>query len=162
ILTDTGCFKYSNTSSNTHIIAAHMIDAGASHAKINNELFDTKSKARLELEKEVISGLEYYFDNRCAVIHISNYLLEKTGASDEEIEGLSAIPRQIEGVEVGITLREKENGYKISMRTTAYVSACEICKSLGGGGHARAAGCFIEGNLEEVTKKIVSEVGKYF
>ena len=162
VLTDTGCFKYSNTSAITHIIAARMIEAGADYAEINKDLFDTKSKSRLLLEKEVINNLKYYFDDKCAVINISQELLEKTGANEFEIDGLSALPRQIEGVEVGITLREKEDGYKISLRTTSYVNACEICKALGGGGHARAAGCFIEGDLETVTKTIIEEVRKHF
>lgn len=161
VLTDTGCFKYSNTSANTHIIAAKMIEAGADYAEINRKLFDTKTKSRLLIEKEVIEGLQYYFDNKCAIINISDELLKRTGVSDDEVDGLSALPRQIEGVEVGVTLKEKDCGFKVSLRTTSYIDACEVCKALGGGGHARAAGCFIKGDLETAIKKVVNEVGKY-
>lgn len=160
VLTDSGCFKYSNTSANTHIVAAKLIEAGCDYAKINKDLFDTKSRARLAIEKEVIDGLEYHFDNKCAVITITEDMLKRTAVEEGETEGLAALPREIEGVEVGITLKEKDGGFKVSLRTSELIDASEVCKSLGGGGHARAAGCFLEGSAENAKAVLLEKISK--
>ena len=82
-------------------------------------------------------------------------MLSRTGAVESELDGLASIPREIEGVQVGITLREKVGGYKISLRTGAAIDASVICAVFGGGGHARAAGCFIADTLENSRKMII-------
>ncbi|MBQ1717420.1 MAG: bifunctional oligoribonuclease/PAP phosphatase NrnA, partial [Ruminococcus sp.] len=81
---------------------------------------------------------------------------KKVGVGDGELEGLASIPRQIEGVEIGITMREKEpNVFKISVRANErLVNAAQFCARFGGGGHAAAAGCRIKGTLAEVTAKL--------
>lgn len=158
ISTDTGCFKYSNATAQTHRIAAELMDLGVDHAKIDRLMFDVKSKARIEMERRVIAGLEYFCDHKGALIYFTRQMLEETGANEAELDGLSVIPRQIEGVEVGVTLREKEEGFKVSLRTNEYLDASAICASLGGGGHVRAAGCFVSGSLEEAKRKVVAAI----
>ena len=161
LITDSGCFKYTNTTANTHLVAAELIKLGCDYGQINKKMFDTKTRARLAMEKEAIESLEYFFDNKCAVMTVTDEMLKRTAASDGDMEGLAALPREIEGVEVGITLRQKGNGFKVSFRTGESVNASEICQSLGGGGHARAAGCFIEGsaqNAKEILLKKIEEV----
>lgn len=159
ICTDTGCFKYSNTTASTHRIAADMIDAGASYKMINRIMFDTKSPARIVVERAVYNSIEYFFDGKCALCVISQSLMQESGADEYEIEGISALPRQIEGVEVGITMRENFDGsYRVSIRTSDNVDASELAKMLGGGGHARAAGCRIGAPLDKAKKLLIDKV----
>ena len=161
ITTDTGCFRYSNVTSETHRIAAQMIDLGADHAKINRLMFETHSVARIAVEKLVMDTLEYYFEKKVAMILISNDMIKKTHANEDDLEGISSIPRTIEGVEVGVTFREEaENTYKISMRTHENINASEICGALGGGGHARAAGCTVYGSYAQAKQMVLAQLQK--
>ncbi len=155
IITDTGCFKYQNTTPKTHIIAARLIECGADYYNINRIMFDTKSLARLQVERQAIDSVEMYFDGKCAVMSVTADMQTKT--TPDELEGITPLPRQIEGVLVGITVREKAAGkYKCSVRTHEPIDASAICALLGGGGHNRAAGCEILGTLDEAKKKMVA------
>lgn len=159
ITTDTGCFKYSSVSANTHRTAAALIEFGADYAEINRFLFDTKSKSRILIEQHVLNTMEFFYDDMVALIAISNKTIEETNAIESDLDGVSALPRTIEGVKIGITIREKStNCHKISLRTTNDIDASEICKAFGGGGHQRAAGCLIEENYETVKQMIVKAV----
>ncbi|MEG1779194.1 MAG: DHH family phosphoesterase [Oscillospiraceae bacterium] len=162
ISTDTGCFRYTNTTAHTHLTAAKLIEAGADHAEINRTMFETKSRSRVEIEKQVYNKLEYFFDQRCAMVCITNEMLEAVGITNEELEGITSLPRQIEGVEVGITIRERNDNseYKISVRTNSYMNASTLCSKLGGGGHAKAAGCTVLGTLEEAKNQILAAVAE--
>lgn len=160
--TDTGCFRYSNTTSQTYRMAADLVDAGADGGKINRVMFETKTKSYVSLEKLVMDTLEMYYDGRCAIISLTYDMYEKSGSDESETDPLASKTRQIEGVDVGVFIREKQDGtFKISLRTLESVNASEVCKKLGGGGHARAAGCQFEGTLEEAKKRIIEVVGEY-
>lgn len=159
IATDTGCFRFENTTPRAHVIASELMALGIPFAKINRELFEIKSKARLMVEQLVINSMETYLDEKCAVIAVTAEMIEQTGLAPEEFEGLASIPMQVEGVEVGVTIKEKESGkYKISMRSAESVNVSEICGKLGGGGHIRAAGCTAEGELSQVKMKLLSVI----
>ena len=106
-----------------------------------------------------LDQMRFYHDGRVAVMVISNDMVAKSGAQENDLEGLPPIPRQIEGVWVGITLRQKEDGnYKISVRTGTHADASAICTLLGGGGHNRAAGCAVDGTLEKAKAAILQAV----
>lgn len=142
ISTDTGCFRFSNTTAKTHRIGADLIEVGIDTAEINRIMFETKSRIRIELEKMALDAMDFHFNDQCAVITVTREMYEKTGCKDEDLEGITSISRSIEGVLVGVTLREREEGgFKISVRTYPPIDASEICKRVGGGGHVRAAGC---------------------
>ncbi len=159
IATDTGCFKYANAGALAHRIAADCIDLDIPFEMINRINFDTKSRARIELERMALDQMRFYHDGRVAVMAITNAMVEKSHAGENDLEGLPPIPRQIEGVWVGITLRQKPDGnYKISVRTGTHADAAAICATLGGGGHNRAAGCATDGTLEEATAAILQAV----
>ena len=163
VSTDTGCFKYSNTTSKTLRVAAELLDLGVDAAPINKVMFDTKSKKQLMLEREVYDTLSFCADGRCAIIAVTRDIMNRVGVGDDGLEGLAQIPRMIEGVEIGITMREKKDGgFKISVRANErLVNAAQLCARFGGGGHAAAAGCRIEGTLGEVTdilKKTAEEL----
>ena len=159
IATDTGCFKYSNTTPLTHRMAAALMEAGAHAEFINRAMFDIKSRARLSLEQQALQSIEFFANDRIAVMKITEEMLKTSGACEGDLEGLSPLPRQIEGVWVGATLRRKEDGnYKVSVRTGAHADAAEICALLGGGGHARAAGCTLSGSDEEVIGQLLTAI----
>ena len=160
VSTDTGCFRYSNTTGHTHAVAGRMFKAGCDFVMINRAMFEVKSFSRIAIEREVLNTLELYFDNRCAVVCITKDMLIRTGAEESELEGVAAMPREVEGVLVGITLRQRDNGYKISVRSGEEVDASVLCGKLGGGGHRCAAGCFIEGDLDIAKKTILELVSK--
>jgi phosphoesterase RecJ-like protein len=139
--TDTGCFKFSNTTANTHRVAAKCLDTGLDGGEINRALFETKSRARYEIERMLFRDMKFYKDGKIAVALITREAKESTGADWDDLDAIAGIPRQIEGVEVGLTLTElKDGSTKLSARTTKEVDAAAICSQLGGGGHLRAAG----------------------
>lgn len=159
IATDTGCFRYTNTNAHTHLCASRLISLGADNGKINRLMFETKTRTYAKLEKLALSSLEMHFDGRCALMCVTADMFRQSGSDETECDGISALPRQIEGVEVGVTIREKEPGsYKVSVRTNEPVDACEICRKLGGGGHARASGCTVDGTLEQVKQIILNTI----
>ncbi len=161
ISTDTGCFRYSNASPETHRIAASLLECGARAAEINRAMFETKSRAAVELLKHVYGDMEFYHDGRCAVLCLTRALLEETGAGESELTGVSSFVRQVEGVLIGLTLQERgENEYKVSMRSNAPASAQAVCARFGGGGHKFAAGCTIHAPLEEAKAQIVAACGE--
>jgi len=157
IATDTGCFKFSNTTATTHRIAANLIEKGIDAGEINRIMFDTKSFARLDLERRVIEKMEILDDGKIAVLVLTAEMQE--GLTPDDLEGINALSRQIEGVIVGITLREKEaNRFKASVRTYDPVDASVICRNLGGGGHIRAAGCELKMPFDEARDTILAAV----
>ncbi|MBE6783662.1 MAG: bifunctional oligoribonuclease/PAP phosphatase NrnA [Ruminococcaceae bacterium] len=162
ITTDTGCFRYSNTTSQTYMMAAKLVEHGADGPLINRIMFETKTKSYVILEKLVMDTLEMHFDGRCALVHLDYDMYEKSGSDESETDPIASKTRQIEGVCVGIFLREKEDGsFKISLRTLEEVNASEVCRKLDGGGHARAAGCQCDGPFENAKEKILAAVGEY-
>lgn len=156
VATDTGCFRYSNTTAKTFRTAADMLSFGIDLGEINRIQFETKTKEYAEIEKMALSGMQTYFDGKCAMIVLTNEMYIKSGALDSETQALSSLPRQIEGVCVGITMKEKEEGlFRISIRTNAPADASEIASHLGGGGHKMAAGCSFRGTKEEAVKTVL-------
>ncbi|MDR2656120.1 MAG: DHH family phosphoesterase [Oscillospiraceae bacterium] len=163
ISTDTGCFKFSNTSPNSHVIAAEMMKLGAPVRIINYLMFEKKSKGRFAVERTVYSTVEFFFDGRCSLVHIPLELIASAGTNSYEIEGIAAVPRQIEGVEIAFTLFERSDGsYRVSVRSSDDFDSSGIAKAFGGGGHFAAAGCTVAGNFEEVRSRLLAETGKLF
>lgn len=159
ISTDTGCFQYSNTTSETHSITAELMKLGASTEKLNENLFLIKTPKKLELEKIIYKNLEFKFDSRCAITYVTLYEMNKIGISDNELDGIASIPIRIQGVKIGITLREKtENCFKVSVRTSSNINANDFCENFGGGGHAKAGGFSISGDLGDVKNQISNKI----
>ena len=159
ITTDTGCFRYPNATPATYRTAADLMEKGADAAEINRVMFDTKSRARLEMERLAMDTMEFFEDGRVAMMEISCAMVEKTGALDSDLDGLSAIPRQIEGVLVGVTFRQRsDGGYKVSLRTQPPIDAAAICSHFGGGGHRGAAGCSFTVPLSEAKQQMLEVI----
>lgn len=161
ICTDTGCFKFSNVSSKTHKIAAELMGFGADAHKINFKMFTQKSVARLELERLVIENLEYFYDGKCTIVFVTSDMMQIAGADEDTFDGIAAMAVCPEGVEIGITVKEKDlNEYKASVRTNSFVDASKFCEYFGGGGHKRAAGFKISGDIQTVKSEILDRLKK--
>jgi phosphoesterase RecJ-like protein len=163
VSTDTGCFRFSNTSAKSHAIAAELMTRDFNVAKINYLMFEMKTRKRIELEQKAYAGIEYFFDNTCAVITLTRDMLADIDTADTA--NVSVLPKQVEGVRVGVLIKERsscENGdrWKVSVRTNMSIDAQEICRALGGGGHIRAAGCKMTGPLGEIRERVLAEVRK--
>lgn len=157
--TDTGCFKYSNVTVRTHRIAAELIEYGADHSKINEKMFDTKSMNSIMLERMCYEALECFADGKIAVITVTQEMFEKSGTDKSVLDAIKPITRQIEGVKIGITVKENENGaVGVSIRTDEDYDASLICAHFGGGGHIRAGGCELKDTPENVKTKVVDYI----
>ena len=160
IITDTGGFQYSGVSPDTFEFAGQILRKGVNISKICQRVLRNKTKANCELTKLLYDRMEFYEDGKISISYITVEDLKNVNASMGDDEGLVEIERDIDGVEVGILLKEKEgtNGYKVSMRSKEELNVAEICLLLSGGGHKRAAGCFVSGTLEEAKAKILKTV----
>ncbi len=155
VSTDTGCFKFSNVTSRTLRVAASCLDAGADAALLNRKYFELRSQSRMKLDGEIQSGMKFFENGRIALVLISRDIIREYNITNDDLDGISGIPRTIEGVEVGITVTERDEGCKVSVRTGAEADASQICKKFDGGGHKCAAGCTLKYPLEEVGMKLV-------
>ncbi len=145
VSTDTGCFVYSNTTSNTHRVAADLMTYGDFYREVNKRCFRTKTRARLTLESMLMAGMEFYDDGATAIASLTLSMMEQAHAGEADAEDLAAFTGQIEGVQVAATLRELAPGrVKVSLRTDASLDANRVCALLGGGGHAAASGATVE------------------
>ena len=161
ISTDTGCFCYSNTTERTHQYAAAVMPY-CDWRMINYVNFVVKTRGKLMLERMVYDNMHFCADGACALIYTIARTCERLGISDDEMEGLASIPRQIEGVKMGITMREKAGGvFKISVRTNDGIDAAAFCKQFGGGGHPAAAGCSVEGDRETVMELMTKSAEEF-
>ena len=160
ISTDTGCFRYASATAESYRIAADLIEAGADNGRINRVMFETKTKTYARLERLALESMRFYLDERVAIITVTQEMYHLTGSNEQETEGLAPLTRQIEGVEVGITIREKPDGTcKASLRTFESVNAAEIAKAFGGGGHPQAAACNLDMDVKTARAKLVEKCG---
>lgn len=158
ITTDTGCFRYSSVTSNTLRSAAELVDFGADSAMINRVMFETKTKTYAALERLAIEGMRFYEDDRICVITITQDMYDKTGSSELETEAIAPLTRQTEGVEIGLTIREKPDGScKCSVRTYESVDASVLAGAFGGGGHKQASACRFDCGVEDAKKMLLEK-----
>ena len=160
ISTDTGCFRYSNTNEHTFLCAAHLYRAAAPGDiwRINRALFETRTRTRLKLECFAAEHTAFFLDGKLAVLSISLDLMHMLGASYEELETLVSFIRTVEGVEVAIVLKEREEGvFKVSVRSEESFDASAFCQEFGGGGHFAAAGCTIRDTLSNARDALVKK-----
>ena len=150
ISTDTGCFRFGNTTARTFRTAAQAVEHGADIAPINRTLFEIKTRGRLQLEARIMEHMEFYADGRVAICCLPQTWVEELQVTEDDLDSISGFPRTIEGVEIGVMIRNSEPGKaKLSVRTAPGYDASAYCARLGGGGHAAAAGCAVPGTLED-------------
>lgn len=161
ISTDTGKFSYDSVTGQTHRIVAELIDTGLDFNKININLYESISLEKMRLDIEALSSLTTYHDNKVGVVKVTQKMLEKTGTTMEDSNGIVEQIRKIKGIEVACLLKEnKKNEVKVSMRSKEYYNVAEVCELFGGGGHIRAAGCTINESINKSEKLIIDAIGK--
>lgn len=161
ISSDTGSFRYSNTTARTHEIVGKLYEVGVDAANINIELYQSTSLNKFNLFNRAMSEIEFCFDNKVGIVLVTEEMVEKAGASMEDTEGLVESVRDIKCVELAILLKEKENETKISMRSKKVVNVSELCSEFGGGGHIRASGATIKANIRDAKVQVMEKVEKY-
>ena len=160
ISSDTGCFKYSNVTPRTHRIAAELIERGANAPEINRLLFDVKTAEILAAEGYVASHIRRSDDGRIAWVTVTDATRDELGLLDEHFETAIDVVRSLEGVEIAIAVKQSPDGkYKVSLRSTG-LDVAKVAATLGGGGHARAAGCSLETPTAEDAARIAVDAVK--
>ena len=162
IITDTGGFQYAGVTAETFEFAAELLQKGVNISNVYQKVLSTKTRAHFELSRLVSGRMEFFENGKIAFTYMNRKDEENAGAEEGDHEGLVEIGRNIEGVEVSVFIREKEgeNLYKVSLRSREYVNVSDVALMLGGGGHVKAAGCLVQGTIEEVKEKVLSEIKK--
>jgi phosphoesterase RecJ-like protein len=156
LLTDTGGFRYSNTTPKVLRIAAELVETGIEAHKIADAVLETVTMEQLLLLRKALSTLRRSDDGLVAWMSLSRQETEAFLHSHEDLDGIVNYARNILGVDVGILFREtEEQTVKVSLRSREFVDVGKVAKSFGGGGHARAAGCTFHGSLKEAEEKIL-------
>ena len=162
IIGDTGSFRYSNTNPETFRVAAELVEHGADPAEISEALFESEPLRKLKLIGLVLPTLDVSDDKKIASVFADKKMFAETGARREDTEGIVNIPRSIKGIEVALLFREETGSdgslWKVSFRSKGAVDVAKIAEEFGGGGHKRAAGCSIPGNLNEAKNKIIGSI----
>lgn len=162
ISTDTGCFRYSNVTADTLRAAAFCKDCGADTFSINQTMFLTKRLARLKLEAYLTETTEFYADGLVAISCLPNEIRTELGITEDDIDDISGFGREIEGVQIGVMIRQEGENGKISVRTSPNYNASDICARLGGGGHKAAAGATVVGGIlsaKAAVKQAILDMG---
>ncbi len=158
LATDTGHFKYASVTGDTLRVVADLIDTGIDFSHMARVLFTTKSVNYYSLLRTVIDKIQILCDGRVAVVYITDEDLKKAGITEAETNAIVTIPGSIEGVEVGVYIRRREDGeYKISLRSNDYVDVAALASLFGGGGHIRASGYSV---YNKSADKIIEELSK--
>ena len=163
ISSDTGNFTYDNTSCQTFKRCADIVCSGVPISKIANYLYNSKTYESTMLIGKVISNLRLFFDGKLAVTQVTLSELNQTGAGAEDCETVINYARDIDTVEMAVFIREiREKTYKVSFRSKEKLDVMEIAQRYGGGGHVRASGCSMSGDINDIWDTILSIAKEFF
>jgi len=153
--TDTGCFRYANTSAHTFATAAKCAAAGARVYQLNQELFETNTLGRLKMQAWIVDNMKLIRNGEMAVTAIPKAVEEAIGVTEDDMDNISSFPRTVAGVCMAATLRETKDGdTKISVRAVPGYDATQVTTKFGGGGHKGAAGGSLKLPLAEAAKAV--------
>lgn len=161
ILTDTGGFRFDNTSSDVFMIASELVKIGVNPNKVYTYCYELKSKNYIMFQNYCVQKAVFSEDNKIVYTTVYKKDLEKFHAKDDYTEGLAESLRAIDTTDIAFIVKEVEPNKisKISMRSKLY-DVAKICSNFGGGGHSRAAGCTIKSGVESAVKKVLGEIKK--
>lgn len=163
ILTDTGSFRFSNTTSTTHRIVADLLDKGAEFTTVYKKVYESYSPQRSILMGKMLASLKFENNNRIAWYVLTPNLLKETGAEFWETEGFSELPRNIEAVEISLLFTETPEGkIKVSFRSKGKIAINKLAQKFGGGGHEFAAGATIDLTLHDAINEVLKETKLLF
>jgi len=155
VSTDTGCFRFSNTTDHTFLVAAACARAGAEVYRLNQEIFETVRFQKLKMQSWIVENMRLLKGGKFAVAAIPKAVEQSIGVIEDDMENISNFPRNIAGVCMAATLREtKDGGTKLSIRATPEYDATVIAAEFGGGGHRGAAGASVMMPLDEAADAV--------
>ena len=155
VSTDTGCFRYSNTTAHTFATAARCAEAGARVYELNQELFETNTLGRLKMQAWIVDNMKLLRGGEMAIVAIPKQKELEIGVTEDDMDNISSFPRTVAGVCMAATLRETaDDGTKISVRAVPGYDATKVTVRFGGGGHKGAAGASLKMSLEEAAKAV--------
>lgn len=153
--TDTGCFRYSNTTAHTFLTAAACTAAGARTFQLNQALFETNTLGRLQIQAWIVENMQIFEEGKLAVVAIPRAVEEQIGVTEDDMDNISSFPRTIAGVCMAATLRQTKDGdVKLSVRAVPGFDATRVTEQFGGGGHKGAAGATLKMGLLEAAKAV--------
>ena len=157
---DTGCFRYSNTSAHTHAVTAALLEHSFDAPAVVRKMFDIVPLRQLKMERAALDSLHVYCDGAVILLPITRAMLEANGALDEDVAGMVALVRRIEGAVVCATLKETPEGdVKVSLRSADDVFDVSVVASdFGGGGHVKASGCLIKDTIDRAEKRLLDSI----
>ena len=148
--TDTGCFRFANTTSHTFLTAAACAAAGARVYQINQELFETNNMGRLKIQGWIVENMKVFSEGKLAVVAIPKSVEDTIGVTEDDMDNISSFPRTVAGVCMAATLRETKDGdVKLSVRAIPGFDATIVTSQFGGGGHKGAAGATMKMSLRD-------------
>ena len=155
VSTDTGCFRFANTTAHTFAVAAECARNGARIYELNQELFETNTLGRLRMQAWIVDHMKMLRGGEMAIVAIPKAVEEELGVTRDDMDNISSFPRTISGVRVAATLREtEEGGTKMSVRAVPGYDATRITCCFGGGGHKGAAGAATDTPLQETARAV--------
>ncbi|MCI9466988.1 MAG: phosphoesterase RecJ domain-containing protein [Ruminiclostridium sp.] len=160
IATDTGCFVYSNTTPQTHRIAAALMESGCDTQWVNKRHFRIKSRTRILVESRLVEEMDLEEEGTLAFAYVTQALVQDLKATEEDLDDISSFIGLLSGVVNAVTLKElPKGGCKVSLRTDGKsLNASAVCARFGGGGHPAAAGCMIPGSPKEVHDALMEAI----
>ena len=166
LLTDTGSFRYGNTSPTTFRVAGRLLEAGVDPWEMTCQVFENDPLARVQLLAMVLDTLQVSACGRLAFLRVDTAMMHKAGADRDMLDGFVNYARRIQGVEVAIQLREEEDSapdaprYKLSFRSRGSVNVAALAESFGGGGHHNAAGCVIAADAATIQRMLTERLSE--
>lgn len=155
VSTDTGCFRFSNTTDHSFLVAAACASSGARIYALNQELFETNSLAKLKIQGWIVENMKIFGDGKLAVVAIPKAVEDSIGVTEDDMDNITSFPRTVAGICMAATLRQTKDGdTKISVRAIPGYDAAAVCAKFGGGGHKGAAGATCDMALEEAAKAV--------
>lgn len=159
LLMDTGSFRYSSATPQAFRIAAELVEMGVNPWEIAKRIYESHPVERLRLLGQSLNTLDLRCGGKIAIMAVTKKMYEECGATEEMTESFVNYPRSVKGVKVAVFIREIGEGrYKFSLRAKEDIDVSRIAALFGGGGHRRAAGCIIEGDLEGVKDRMIKAI----
>ncbi|KAF0160281.1 MAG: phosphoesterase RecJ domain-containing protein [Syntrophaceae bacterium] len=159
ILTDTGGFRYSSTHQETLRAAGDLVEGGASPQWISENIYESDPPVKLQLLSRVLETLTLDMKTKTASLVVTQQHLQDTGAMMEHTDGFIDVPRTVKGIDIAMLYTQTEgNHFKLSLRSKGKVNVEKIARKFGGGGHINAAACRVEGNIDEIKRRVLEAV----
>lgn len=163
ILTDTGSFRFSNTTVNSHVIAGYLLNLGVNHSSIYQQVYENEPLTKIKLLAELLENLNFECDHHVIWFQITREMLKRYNLEPYEIEGVSEFPRRIKGVQISILFMEiDEHRTKVSFRSTGKIAINGFAQFLGGGGHPYASGALITKPLDQTVRSVIGKVRQFY